>query len=100
MEFDKLKKRTLLSDYVSAQEVVAYAMEGGMPPIEAAAVAYRAGVIAGKKEAKERCVRMGKSLARANDQIFALRQRLAALSSENKPTSGAETDLEWMEKRR
>ena len=77
MDFSKLKKRTLFTDYIAAEEICACAVNDGISPVNVGAYLYRAGIIQGRREINDRMDKMGVTLTRVCAENKALRQKLA-----------------------
>lgn len=78
MDYYALKRQTLYSDYVEAQDLFNCAMNEGASKDEAHAYLYRAGIVAGRNEAQHARKRMGQALTKAHDEIKRLRATLDA----------------------
>lgn len=93
MDFELLRKQTLLSDRHSAMEICTEAIKAEIPAEDAIAHIYRAGYIAGRCEAYESRNRVGRRLSAAHEEIKRLKAQLA-LQEQNKPTPGVEEEAE------
>lgn len=80
MDYSNVKRQTLMSDYITARGIYDAAMQDNNDDGTCMAYIYRAGIIAGKREARSRNNRLGSKLTEAHKEIKALREQVEMLS--------------------
>lgn len=80
MDYSNIKRQTLMSDYFTAKEIFGEAAQDGQETETCLAYIYRAGIIAGKREARHSRDRLGSKLTEAHKEIKALREQVEMLS--------------------
>lgn len=81
MDYTNIKRQTLMSDYCTAKEILSEASQDRQDTDTCLAYIYRAGVIAGKRESRNRNDKLGIKLAEAHKEIKTLREQVEMLSS-------------------
>lgn len=75
MDFEQLKRNTLMSDYRKAAEIAQHVTDEDCCLNEAIAYGYRAGILEGKQFYREKRSALGEKLAKAHEEIAALRSK-------------------------
>ncbi len=96
---EELSRYLLASELDAARALYNEALALGHAPLRAAALAYRAGRLAGREEARSREKAAYKALQAAKDRIAGLEAAAATTAPEgaDSPTPGGETEAETHE---